>query len=73
MNDDLREALEALADLRQFWQDQVTQTRGGGSHHNPMWGRVAEVLDKHGMNQGPEDRNGEAYFRFDPQYRAYLR
>ena len=41
MDADLKEALETLHDFRQFWQDQVTQTHGGGSHHNPMWLRVA--------------------------------
>lgn len=64
---DLREALETLHDFREFWSDNVTQTKLGASHHNPMWGRVANLLDKHGMNNGPG--NAEAYYKFDPAYR----
>jgi hypothetical protein len=63
---DLKEALETLHDFRAFWQDAVTQTRLGASHHNPMWARVAAVLDKHGMNSGPGQQ--ERYFRPDPAY-----
>jgi len=66
-NRDLQEALETLHDFREFWSDNVTQTKLGANHHNPMWRRVAEVLDKHGMNNGPG--NAEAYFKFDPAYR----
>jgi len=62
MTDDLRDALETLSDFRQFWLDNVTQTKCGASHLNPMWLRVATVLDKHGMN----DVNG--YIRSDPAY-----
>jgi hypothetical protein len=69
MDPDLREALEALHDLRQFWLDQVTQTHAGASHHNPMWLRVATVLNKHGMNDHTTD-TGLRYFRDDPAYRA---
>jgi hypothetical protein len=50
MNEELKEALEALRDFREFTLSNATQWRLGASHHNPMWQRVAEVLDKHGMN-----------------------
>jgi hypothetical protein len=56
--------LEALHDLRQFWFDQVTQTRLGAGHHNLMWLRVATVLNKHGMNDHTTD-TGLRYFRDD--------
>jgi hypothetical protein len=67
INRDLQEALETLYDFREFWSDNVTQTKLGAGHHNPMWGRVAEVLDKHGMNSGPG--GARAYYKFDPAYR----
>jgi hypothetical protein len=47
---DLKETLEALADFRKFWQDNVTQAHPGANHHNPMWTRIADILDKHRMN-----------------------
>lgn len=69
MNDDLKEALEALHDFREFWFDQVTQTRLGAGPGSPMWTRVADILDKHGMNDramsGP---HANRYCRFDPAY-----
>lgn len=68
---DLREALEALHDFRQFWQDNVTQAFSGAGHHNPMWARIAELLSKHGMNSGPG--GASAYFRPDPAYRPESR
>lgn len=68
MDQDLKDALEALHDLRQFWVDNVTQTKLGAGHHNPMWMRVAELLHKHGMNGGPG--RGLAYFKPDPAYRS---
>ena len=64
---DLREALEALSDFRQFWQHNVTQTREGAGHHNPMWGRIAELLSRHDMN------DGFGYFQPDPAYRPEYR
>jgi hypothetical protein len=71
MDADLKEALEALHDFRQFWIDNVTQQHMGSNHHNPMWMRVATVLDKHGMNGGP-DLMG-AYYRANPAYRPASR
>lgn len=68
MDADLKEVLETLHDFRQFWLDQVTQTRTGGSHHNPMWTRVAETLDKHGMNDHTLE-TGFRYYKDDPAYR----
>ena len=68
MDPDLKEALEALHDFREFWSDNVTQQRLGSNHHNPMWLRVATVLDKHGMNDRPP--GGEAYRQPDPAYRC---
>ena len=69
MDADLREALDALHDLREFWKDNVTQTHVGAGHHNPIWLRVAEVLSKHGLNNtsasGP---HAERYRRFDVAY-----
>ena len=64
MDPDLREALETLSDFRQFWFDNVRQSRCGAAHDNPMWARVAEVLEKRGMNGSP------GYFRPDPAYRG---
>ena len=68
MDPELKEALEALHDFRQFWFDQVSIHCGGGGHGNPMWLRVAEVLDKHGMNNGPGGRR--RYYQDDPAYRV---
>lgn len=50
MGAELKEAIEALRDFREFVISNATQWRLGASHHNPMWARVAEVLDKHGEN-----------------------
>ena len=66
MGGDLKNALEALHDLRQFWFDNVTQTKVGAGHHNPVWLRVAVVLDKNGMD-GPGAPDG---LRPDPAYRC---
>ena len=69
MDDALNEALEALHDFREFWQDNVTQTKTGASHHNPMWLRVATILDKHGMNKTPASgRHADRYRQFDEAY-----
>ena len=65
---DLRNALEALHDLRKFYNDNVTQTHAGANHHNPMWQRVAELLSKHQMNAGQGTDQG--YFQPDPAYRC---
>lgn len=67
MDPDLKEVLEALHDFRQFWLNNVTQQRAGSGHDNPMWVRVAEVLDKHSMNGGPGGF-GHGYFKPDPAY-----
>ncbi len=47
---ELKEAVEVLRDFREFVISNATQWRLGAGHHNPMWGRVAEVLDRHGEN-----------------------
>jgi hypothetical protein len=70
MNPDLKEALEALHDLRQFWFDNVTQTRRGVPG-NPMWHRVADLLDRHGKNENIAPEGGITYFSYDPKYRGY--
>ena len=70
MDPDLKEALEALHDFREFWLHNVTQQRIGSNHNNPMWVRVAEVLAKHGMNGGPGGFGSGGYFRPDPAYRG---
>lgn len=70
MNNDLKEALETLHDFREFIMDNMTQSRIGSGHMNPMWERVATVLDKHGMN----DRamfgglHTSRYFAWDQAY-----
>jgi hypothetical protein len=54
--DDLKEALSALRDFREFAMSNAKVWRLGANHHNPMWARVAGVLEKHGMNQSvPEN------------------
>lgn len=67
LNPDQREALEALYDLRRFWTDNVTQQIGGSQHENPMWLRIATILSKHGMNEGPIGGQ-DGYFRPDAAY-----
>lgn len=69
MDADLKDALETLHDFRQFWLDQVTQTQVGAGHHNPMWLRVATVLDKHAMNDHTTT-TGFRYYRDDTAYRT---
>lgn len=58
---DLIEALQALYDLREFWIAMVTQTKREGSHLNPMWARVADVLTKHGMNDGSPEKSATGF------------
>jgi hypothetical protein len=50
VNPELKEALESLRDFREFTISNATQWRIGANHHNPMWVRVANLLDRHGMN-----------------------
>ncbi len=65
---ELKDALETLHDFREFWFDNVTQTKMmPDGNNNLMWRRVAKILEKYHMNGGPGD--GEAYFKFDPAYR----
>jgi hypothetical protein len=74
MADDLAEALDALHDLREFWLDNVTQSQPGSGATNPMWVRIAEVLDKHGMNQDSlGGLHADRYRRFDPAYHPLTR
>lgn len=61
-NSDLWGALAALHDLREFWHMNVTQTYRRAGHQNPMWARVANILDRHGMNN-PQD-SGKYESRF---------
>lgn len=68
MHPELKEALEALSDFRQFWADNVTQTVLGAGHHNWMWTRIAMILDKHGMNNKIGTLHKDRYYQFDPDY-----
>lgn len=71
MDPALKEALEALHDFRQFVNDNARVWEPGSSHVNPMWVRVATVLDKHDMNCGPDILG--AYYQPDPAYRPNTR
>lgn len=62
MDADLREALEALSDFREFWSRMVIKTHEGANYHNPMWARIVAILDKHGMNDQP------GFFDHNPAY-----
>ena len=64
---ELYEALAALHDLRQFVLHNATQWKAGANHHNPIWVRIAETLDKHGLND-PDGRDGHGYLHSDPRY-----
>lgn len=57
----LRIAVEALRDFREFVLSNATQWRVGAGHHNPMWQRVAEVLDKHGENHAVPENTFRAH------------
>jgi hypothetical protein len=64
---DLKEALQTLHDFRTFWNDNVTQTKNGANPaSNPMWGRIADTLDKYNMSPG----EGEAYYKYRAEYRT---
>lgn len=61
------ELARALHDFREFVNSNATQWRlGAGTHHNPMWSRVAELLDRYGINDGPGE--GKKYYQPDPAY-----
>jgi hypothetical protein len=69
--DNITELAQTLHDFRQFVMDNAVRWKEGASHHNPMWLRVATVLDKHGANEGPAQ--SFAYYTFDPAYREESR
>lgn len=48
---ELYESLVALCDFRNHVLRYAKKwDMEGGTHHHPMWQRIAELLDKYGMN-----------------------
>jgi len=50
VNKELHSALMTLWEFREFVQREAKVWTINGSHHNPIWQKVAEALDAHGMN-----------------------
>jgi hypothetical protein len=67
LEDDTKELAETLHDFRQFVILNTTQWKMGAHWSGqPMWKRVAEVLDKHNCNDDIYENHG--YIRYDPEY-----
>lgn len=58
---------ETLKLFRAFVLQNVTSWNGGGTHHHPMWGMVAEAL-----GDAPDVKSGPEYHFIQPDNREPL-